>query len=161
MRTPVDATWGNTSLEVISAGYGPFDGGYPSALSNGHQFLWIMVSNHSLLGKHLAITNPKLSIERLKPEDLRSRKIFTRRVRKEYYTQNVFKTKTTLAEKVWWFRKGTAGITSKAFLSSFKPKMGALHITTRKIKKGRQPIFGKSMQKIWFFSKSSGLQGYH
>ena len=24
-RTPVDAIWGNASLEVISAGYGPFD----------------------------------------------------------------------------------------------------------------------------------------
>ena len=33
-RTPVDAIWGNTSLEIISAGYGPFDGGYPSALSD-------------------------------------------------------------------------------------------------------------------------------
>ena len=49
--TPVDVIWGNSSLEVISAGYGPFDGGYPSALSDGHQFFWIMVSNHSLLGK--------------------------------------------------------------------------------------------------------------
>ena len=71
-RTPVDTIWGNASLEVISAGYGPFDGGYPSAMSDGHRFLWIMVGNHSLLGKHLPITNPQLSIERLKPEDPRS-----------------------------------------------------------------------------------------
>ena len=33
-RTPVDAICGNSSLEVISAGYRPFDGGYPSALSD-------------------------------------------------------------------------------------------------------------------------------
>ena len=82
-RTPVDAIWGNSSLEVISAGYGPFDGGYPSALSDGYRFLWIMVSNHSLLGKHVPITNPTIRTERLKPDDPRSRKIFTRWVRKE------------------------------------------------------------------------------
>ena len=31
-QTPVDSIWGNSSLEVISAGCGPFDGDYPSAL---------------------------------------------------------------------------------------------------------------------------------
>ena len=33
-QSPVDVTSGKSSIEVISAGYGPFDGGYPSALSN-------------------------------------------------------------------------------------------------------------------------------
>ena len=133
-RTPVDAIWGNTSLDIISAGYGPFDGGYPSALSDGHRLLWIMASNQSLLGKHLPITNPKLRIERLKSHDPRSRKIFTRRVRKEYCKQDVFRKKASLAEKARWFWKGTAGITNEAFLKTFKPKIDALHTTTRNIK---------------------------
>ena len=38
-QTPVDAIWGNSSLEVISAGYRPFDDGYPSAWSDGHRLL--------------------------------------------------------------------------------------------------------------------------
>ena len=33
-RTPVDAIWGNSSLEVLWAGCIPFDDGYPSALSD-------------------------------------------------------------------------------------------------------------------------------
>ena len=98
-RTPVDAIWATSSLEVISARYGPFDGGYPSAWSDGHQLLWIIVSHHSLLGKHLPITNPTIRMERLKPEDPRSRKIFQRRVMKEYCKQNVFKMKVTLARR--------------------------------------------------------------
>ena len=134
-RTPVYAIWGNSSLEVISAGYGPFDRGYPSILSDGHRFLWIIVSNHSLSGKHSPITNPTICIERLKPKDQRNRKIFIRRMRKEYCKQNVFKTKATLAGKARWFWKGTAGITSGDFLNTITPKMDALHITTRKIRK--------------------------
>ena len=134
-RTLVDAIWGNISLEVITAGCGPFDGGYPSALSDGHRFLWIMVSNHSLLGKHLPITNPKLRIELLKLEDPRSRKVFTRRMTKAYCKQNVFKDKANLTRKGNKFQKGTSCISSKGFLNTFTPKMDALHIKTRKIKK--------------------------
>ena len=102
-RTSVDAILSNSSLEIISAGYGPFEGGYLSELSDGHRFLWIMVSNHSFLGKHLPITNPTIRTERLESEDPRSRKIFTRRVTKEYVKQQVFKEKAILVEKARWF----------------------------------------------------------
>ena len=65
---------------------------------------------------------------------------------KAYCEQNIFKEKATLARKEKEFQKGTLGITSDVFLNTFIPKMDALHIKTRKIKKGRQPIFGKYMQ---------------
>ena len=144
-QTPIDIIWGNSSLEVSSAGYGPFDGGYASAWSDGHQLLWIMVSNQSLLGKHLPITNPTVRTEFLKPEDPRSRKIFTRQVMKEYYKQKNFKMKATLACRESEFKKGTACITYKEFLNIFHPKMEALHITTRKIKK----TVATDLQKIY------------
>ena len=134
-QTPVNEIWGNLSLEVFSAGYGQFNGGYPSALLNRHRFLWIIISDHSLLGKYLPITNPTIRTERLNSEDKQTRKISTRRIRKEYCKQNIFKTKTTLVEKARWFWKGTTGISYKDFLNTFTPKMDALHITTRKIKK--------------------------
>ena len=93
-----------------------------------------MVSNHSLLGKHLPITNPTIRTERLKPEDPRSRKICTRRVMKECGKQHVFRKKDTLAKKTLWFWKGTADITNKEFLTTFTPKIDVFHITTKKIK---------------------------
>ena len=46
-RTPIDVIWGNSSLEVLRAGYRPFNDGYPSALSDGHRLFWIMVSHQS------------------------------------------------------------------------------------------------------------------
>ena len=136
---------GNSSIEVISTGYGPFDGEAPSALSDEYRLLWIMVSNHSLLGKHLFITNPTIRTERLKSEDSGSRKIFTRRVKKEYCKQNIFKKKATLAEKAQWFWKGTSGITNEKFSSAFTPKIDALHITTRKFKQ----MVAADLQKIY------------
>ena len=72
-----------------------------------------MISNHSLLGKNLLITNPIMSTECLKPKDSRSRKIFTRRVMKDYCKQNVSKDKATLVRKTRGFWKETAGITDK------------------------------------------------
>ena len=120
-----------------------------------------MISNHSLLGKNLPITNPTIRTERLKPEDPRSRKIFTRRVMKDYCKQNVFKDKATLARKEKEFQKGTSGITSKAFLNTFTPKMVALHITTRKIKKGTSRSSENICRRAGLFSESSGIQGYH
>ena len=81
-----------------------------------------MVSNRSLLGKLLPITNPTIRTERLKPEDPRSRKIFTRSVTKEYGKQQVFKEKATLTRKALDFQKGTAGITNKELLSTFTHK---------------------------------------
>ena len=92
-----------------------------------------MVSNHSLLGQHLPITNPTIHTKRLKPEDTRNRKISTRRVNKEYCKQNVFKDKASLAKKAQWFWKGTAGITNKTFLSTFTQKIDTFHNITRKI----------------------------
>ena len=121
-QTPVDAIWGNSSLEVISAGYRPFDDGYPSAWSDGHRLLWIMVSHQSLLGKHLPVTNPTIRAERLKPEDPRSRKIFQRRVMKEYCNQNVFKEKVALARREREFKKETTGTTCLEFMATFTPK---------------------------------------
>ena len=92
-----------------------------------------MVIHHSLLGKHLPITNPTIRTERLKPEDPRSRK-FPRRVMKEYYKQNVFKGKAILTRKEREFKKGTASITNKKFLATFTPKINAFRINERKIK---------------------------
>ena len=74
--TLVDTIWGNSLLEIISAGYRPFDDDYSSAWSDEHRLLLNMVSHQSLLGKHLPVTNPTKRTERLKPEDLRSRNIF-------------------------------------------------------------------------------------
>ena len=72
-----------------------------------------MVSNYSLLGKHLPITNPIIRTERLKPKDPKSRKIFTLRVMKDYYKQNAFNDKATLAHKERESQKKTVGITNK------------------------------------------------
>ena len=105
-----------------------------------------MVSNHSLLGKHLPITNPTIGIEHLKPKDPWSRKIFTRRVRKEYCKQNVLKEKATLAEKSKWFWKGAASITNKNFVSTFKPKLALFISQLEESNKWCQPIFRISMQ---------------
>ena len=65
---------------------------------------------------------------------------------KAYCEQNIFKEKATLARIEKEFQKGTLGITTNVFLNTFIPKMDALHIKTRKIKKGRQQIFRKYMQ---------------
>ena len=37
-RIPVNVIWGKSSIEVISAGYGPFDGEAQSALSDVNYF---------------------------------------------------------------------------------------------------------------------------
>ena len=92
-----------------------------------------MVSNHSLLGKHLPFTNPTIRTECLKLEDPRSRKIFQRRVMKEY-CKHVFKGKDTLAHREKEFNNGIAGITYKKFLNVFTSKIDVFCITTRKIK---------------------------
>ena len=47
---------------------------------------------------------------------------------KKCYKQNVFKDKLSLAKKVQWFWKVTAGITNKHFLITFTPKIDALYI---------------------------------
>ena len=57
-RTPVDAIWGSCAIDVLQAGYGPFDAPSPSALCDGHCFLWVEICNQSLLGKHLPTQVP-------------------------------------------------------------------------------------------------------
>ena len=126
-------------------------------MSDGHQFLRITVSNHSLLGKNLPITNPTIRTERLKPEDPSNKTIFTRLVMKDYYKQKVFKDKATLTLREKEFQKSTSGITSKGFLNTFTPKMDALDIKTRRIKKWWQPILEKSMYEDRIFLQKHRL----
>ena len=53
---------------------------------------------------------------------------------KEYYKQNVFKEKATLARREREFKKGTTDITYLEFMAIFTSKIDAFHIKTRKIK---------------------------
>ena len=57
-RTPGDAIWGSRAIDILRAGYGPFGAPSPSALSDGHRFLWVEICNQSLLDKHLPTQVP-------------------------------------------------------------------------------------------------------
>ena len=81
-RVPIDAIWVSPSVEVNRAGYCPFDGGGPS-MSSDHRMLWVELDNCSILGKHLPPSR-KIIASRLKSNDPRSRKKYTRQVKKKY-----------------------------------------------------------------------------
>ena len=52
-RIPIDSIWISPAVDVLRAGYQPFDADSPSAKSDGHRMLWIEVDNVSMLGKYI------------------------------------------------------------------------------------------------------------
>ena len=52
-RKVIDAIFVSENIEVLQAGYMPFDSGSPAVESDGHLMLWLMSDNLSMLGKHI------------------------------------------------------------------------------------------------------------
>jgi hypothetical protein len=98
-RIPIDAIWVSPNLDINRAGFMPFDGGPPSAPSDGHRMLWIEVGNYSFLGKHISTTTPPLAASRVKSNDPQSVRRYHRLLRKQYKSEKVFKTYKKLKEE--------------------------------------------------------------
>ena len=52
-RTPIDGFFGSEGVEVLRAGYTPFDQVIPAAPSDGHRLIWLETCNFSILGKEI------------------------------------------------------------------------------------------------------------
>ena len=133
-RTAIAAIYISDNLEVLQAGYMPFDSDSPAAKSDGHRMLWIMLCNLSLFGKHIPCSTHALNIDRVVPGDPRSRKIYHREVKKEYNRQHIPKTKRNLEKDVKAFQTNKWRDRNSKFKSSFKTKFDDFHSKTRKIK---------------------------
>ena len=54
-RVTIEEIWGTESVDVIRAGFMPFDSdSMVVAPSDGHRMLWVEISNASILGKHIS-----------------------------------------------------------------------------------------------------------
>jgi hypothetical protein len=134
-RTLIDAIWVTPNLDITRAGLMPFDGGSPSAPSDGHRMLWVEVDNYSFLGKHIPTTTSTLTASRVKSNDPRSVRHYQRLLRNEYMKQKKFKTTKKLAQELETFLATTIATTDKhaTFLASFQEKFNTHHKQTGKI----------------------------
>ena len=89
-RKPIDALWGTPGIDVERAGYSPFDHESPSVGSD-HRMIWAEVSSLSILGKDVPHSSKAINTNRLKSNDPRCQKLYSKRVRRQYKSQNVFK----------------------------------------------------------------------
>ena len=90
-RIPIDSIWTSSSLDIIQAGYQPFDAESPSAKSDGHRMLWIEVDNTSMLGKHIPHSTQPIKTGNLDAKDPRKRKRQIKGVKKIMAKKGLFK----------------------------------------------------------------------
>ena len=83
-RTPINTFFGSSTVEVNRAGYLPFEAKSPAALSDGHCLGWIEVCNISILGKEIPHSSSPIKSSGICAKDPRIRKIYNKRVRREY-----------------------------------------------------------------------------
>ena len=88
-RKVIDAIYISENIEVLQAGYMPFDCGSPAVESDGHRMLWVMLDNLSMLGKHIPCSTLAIECKRVKSNDPRSRKVYHQKVKEEYSRQNI------------------------------------------------------------------------
>ena len=138
-RTPIDAIWVTPNIDITRAGFTPFEGGSPSAPSDGHRMLWFEVDNFSFLGKHIPTSTPSLTASRVKSNDPRSVKRYQRLLRKQYGKEKIFSTTKNLIRDIQTFNLPTATPPTKEyrqnFLNTFKKKFDRHHKRTRDIRK--------------------------
>ena len=148
-RTPIDAIWVTPNIDITRAGFTPFEGGSPSAPSDGHRMLWIEVDNFSFLGKHIPTSTPSLTASRVKSNDPRSVKRYQRLLRKQYGKEKIFSTTKNLIQDIQTFNLPTATPPTKEnrqdFLNTFRKKFDRHHKRTRDIRKS----VDKKMRKIY------------
>ena len=72
----INAIYVSENLEVLQAGYMPFDSGSPAVESDGYQMLWVMIDNLSMLGKHIPCSTLAIECEKVRSNDPRSRKVY-------------------------------------------------------------------------------------
>jgi len=121
-RTPIDAIWVSANVDIIRAGYCPFGGS--DGMRSDHRMLWIEVDNSSILGKYLpsASSTPR---SRLRSDDPRARKQYTKKVHQEYVRKKVPELTTTLKDMVGAYQAGT--ITGpEALIATYE----SLHLAT-------------------------------
>ena len=68
----------------------PFDSPEPSAPSDGHRMIWVEVCNQSLLNKHLPHSSQAINSDRCYSKDPRCRKLYTKKVKKQYARRRMF-----------------------------------------------------------------------
>ena len=146
-RIPIDAIWVTPNLDITRAGFMPFDGGSPSAPSDGHRMLWIEVDNYSFLGKHIPTRTSPLAASRVKSNDPRSVRRYHRILRNQYRKKHIFTTTKKLnKEKETFLATSTATKEERnKFLISFEKKFNSHHKLTRQI---RQAV-DKQMRQIF------------
>lgn len=133
-QTPVDAIWGTRVINVIRAGYGPFNALNPSAWSDGHRSLWVEICNRSSRSKHPQTQVAPIHTDCVCAADPRSRNMYNCQVNKAYIKIGIFKTKPILAAKAKLFANGSSSLSHNDFLSTFYPKFIAFHFKTRQIR---------------------------
>ena len=104
-RKVIDAIYVSENLNVLQAGYMPFDSGSPAVKSDGHRMLWAMIDNLSMFGKHIPCSTLAIECERVKSNDPRSRKVYHREVKKEYERQNIFATKKRMEKEAKMYKR--------------------------------------------------------
>jgi hypothetical protein len=139
----------------------PFDGGSPSAPSDGHIMLWVELDNYSFLGKRIPTTTSALTASRVKSNDPRSVRRYQRLLRNQYMKQKYFKTTKKLAQELKTFLATTIAMTDEraTFLASFQEKFNTHQKQTRQIwqsvDKQMQQIFagGTEFDTIEFWTR--------
>ena len=61
----IDAIYVSENLEVLQAGYMPFDSGSPAVESDGYRMLWVMIDDLSMLGKHIPCSTLAIEFEKV------------------------------------------------------------------------------------------------
>jgi hypothetical protein len=125
----------------------PFDGGSPSAPSDGHRMLWIEVNIYSFLGKHISTTTSPLAASRVKSNNPRSVRRYQRLLHNQYIKHKIVKTTKKLAQEQEKFLATSTPTPEEraTFLTSFQDKFNTHHKQTRQI---RQSV-DKQMRRIF------------
>ena len=132
-RTPIDSFFGSEGVEVLRAGYTPFDQVIPAAPSDGHRLIWLETCNFSILGKEIPHSTKPCPTKGPNSKDPRCRKAYGKRVRKEYINQDIFTTFKKLKSSANKFKKGSIKHPRK-FISKFTNRFNDFHSRTRAIK---------------------------
>ena len=130
-RTPIDAIWETSGVEVERAVYCPFNQEDPSAPSD-NCMIWVEVSSLSILGKDIHHSTKAINSGRLQSKDSRSRTLYQRTIRQHYKRQYLFQSYQKLTKRRKQFHKGDID-NHEQFVSKFEKKFNKFHNTTRKL----------------------------
>ena len=96
--------------------------------------LWVMIDNLSMLGKHIPCSTLAIECEKVRSNDIRSRRVYHREVKKEYVRQNIIATKEKMHKEARRYKQNRTSPRSQRFKATIEKRFDDFHSKTRKIK---------------------------